>query len=276
MSLQTLSEWLRCPNCFRPLSPVGALVLACPAGHSFDVNKRGFLSALQGSRGLIGDSTAMLDARESFLAAGWFEPLRRSLATLVSAEAPSRVLDIGCGTGYYLRGVLDRSPDARALALDLSPVAVARTVRGEDRIDGLVADAWSPLPVRDAVADVILNVFAPRNPAEFHRVLAPHGLLAVVIPQATHLQELRAAGLALDVKADKATQLQASLDAAFELESRESLSRALSLSRAEVGALIGMGPSAHHTPAAASATPDAMPWMVTTAFEVLGFRRRAN
>ena len=276
MSLQTLSEWLRCPNCFLPLSPGGALVLACPAGQSFDVNKRGFLSVVKGSRGLMGDSAAMLDARESFLAAGWFEPLRSALATLVSGQAPSRVLDIGCGTGYYLRGVLDRSPGARALAMDLSPAAVARTVRGEDRIDGLVADVWSPLPVRDAVADAILNVFAPRNPAEFHRVLAPHGFLAVVIPQAAHLLELRAAGLALDVQADKAASLRASLDPWFELESRESLSRTLSLSPAEVGSLIGMGPSAHHTDAAAAVTPNGAPWPVTTAFELLGFRRRTD
>ena len=276
MSLQTLSEWLRCPNCFLPLSPGGPLVLACPAGHSFDVNKRGFLSVVRGSRGLIGDSAAMLDARDSFLAAGWFEPVRSALADLVSGEAPSRVLDIGCGTGYYLRSVLDRSPAARALAMDLSPAAVARTVRGDDRVDGLVADAWSPLPVRDAVADVILNVFAPRNPAEFHRVLVPHGLLAVVIPQATHLLELRTAGLALDVQADKAASLRASLDPWFELESREQLSRTLSLSPAEVGSLIGMGPSAHHTDAAAAATPNGAPWPVTTAFELLGFRQRTG
>lgn len=276
MSLQTLSEWLRCPNCFLPLSPGGALVLACPAGHSFDVNKRGFLSVVKGSRGLVGDSAVMLDARESFLAAGWFEPLRSALATLVSAEVPSRVLDIGCGTGYYLSGVLGRCPGARALAMDLSPAAVARTVRGEDRTDGLVADVWSPLPVRDGVADVILNIFAPRNPAEFHRVLAPHGLLAVVIPQPAHLQELRAAGLALDVQADKAASLQASLAPWFDLESREPLSRTLSLSPAEVGSLIGMGPSAHHTDAAAIAASAAATWAVTTAFELLGFRRRTD
>ena len=273
MSLQTLSEWLRCPNCLQPLSPGGPLVLTCPAGHSFDVNKRGFLSALGGSRGLIGDSAAMLDARDNFLSAGWFEPLRDTLAALVSAEAPSRVLDIGCGTGYYLRGVLAACPGARALGLDISPAAVQRTIRGDARVDGLVADVWSPLPVRDAAADVILTVFAPRNPAEFHRVLRPNGLLAVVIPQPEHLRELREAGLALDVQADKASQLRDGLAPWFELESRSTLSRTLDLSSDEVRSVIGMGPSAHHT--AAAGTPDSEPWTVTTAFEVLGFRRRS-
>ncbi|WP_166790494.1 methyltransferase domain-containing protein [Cryobacterium tagatosivorans] len=258
----------------QPLSPGGPLVLTCPAGHNFDVNKRGFLSALGGSRGLIGDSAEMLDARESFLSAGWFEPLRDSLAALVSAEAPSRVLDVGCGTGYYLRGVLAACPAARALGLDISPAAVLRTVRGDDRIDGLVADVWSPLPVRDAAADVILTVFAPRNPVEFHRVLRPQGLLAVVIPQSTHLRELREAGLALDVQTDKAAQLREGLAPWFDLESRSALSRTLSLSPAEVRALIGMGPSAHHAAPEAAGAPGAEPWTVTTAFEVIGFRRR--
>ncbi|MEO6199746.1 MAG: methyltransferase domain-containing protein [Cryobacterium sp.] len=276
MSLQTLSEWLRCPNCFLPLSPGAALGLVCRSGHSFDVNKRGFLSVVRGSRGLIGDSPEMLGARDAFLAAGWFEPLRSALADLVEAEKPSRVLDIGCGTGYYLRGVLAQSPGARALAMDLSPAAVARTVRGEDLVDGLVADVWSSLPVRDAAADVILNVFAPRNPAEFHRVLAPNGLLAIVIPQGTHLRELRDAGLALDVRPDKAVQLRVSLEPWFEFDSREPLSRVLSLSTSDVEALIGMGPSAHHTDAPGLAAPTGQSWEVTTAFELLGFRRRTD
>jgi len=273
MSLQTLSEWLRCPNCLLPLSPGSSLTLTCPTGHSFDVNKRGYLSALGGSKGLIGDSPAMLDARETFLDAGWFAPLRDRLAALVATETPARVLDIGCGTGYYLRGVLAACAGARALGLDISPAAVLRTVRGDDRVDGLVADVWSPLPVRDGTADVILTVFAPRNPAEFHRVLRPQGLLAVVIPQPEHLKEIREAGLALDVQAGKAEALRDGLAPWFDLESQSALSRTLTLSSAEVRAVIEMGPSAHHRDPAATRKDD--PWAVTTAFAVLGFRRRS-
>lgn len=274
MSLQTLSEWLRCPNCFLPLAPGGPAALSCPTGHSFDVNKRGFVSLLSGSRKLIGDSAAMLDARDAFLAARWYEPLRNALADLVAAEAPSRMLDVGCGTGYYLRGVLPDRGDARALAMDLSPAAVARTVRGLDRVDGLVADVWSPLPVRDAAADVILNVFAPRNAAQFHRVLRQDGLLAVVIPGEAHLQELRDAGLALDVHPDKAGRLVDSLDAWFTPESHRTLSTVMNLSAGEIRALVGMGPSAHHTDAGALPEDDGARQPVTAAFELFGFRRR--
>jgi SAM-dependent methyltransferase len=274
MSLQTLSEWLRCPNCFLPLAPRGTLILSCPGGHSFDVNKRGFVSLLDGSRRLTGDSAAMLDARDAFLAAGWYEPLRTALAALVAAESPSRVLDAGCGTGYYLQAVLSGRADTRALAMDLSPAAVVRSVRGDDRIDGLVADVWSPLPIRDASVDVILTVFAPRNPAEFHRVLTPRGLLAVVIPGEAHLRELRDAGLALDIHPDKTAQLLDSLGTFFTAESRQEISSVMYLAPPEVRALVGMGPSAHHTDSGALPEDDGARRPVTAAFELFGFRRR--
>ena len=273
MSLQTLSEWLRCPNCFLPLSPTAPWTLRCPAGHSFDANKRGYVSLAGGARRLIGDSAAMVDARALFLATGWYKPLRERLAERVAAENPTRVLDVGCGTGYYLEGVLARSPGVRALGMDLSPIAVARTVNGRDNVDGLVADVWSPLPLRDASADVILNVFAPRNPSEFHRVLRADGMLVVVVPQETHLQELRAVGLALDVPPNKGDHLSEALSPAFELETRDSLMSSLSLDPAQASALIGMGPSAHHTDTDALERHLSGEQTVTASFELLGYRR---
>jgi len=249
----------------------------------------------------------MLDAREAFLEKGWYSDLRDALCGLVGTGRPRRVIDIGCGTGYYLRGVLSAleaagradaasaETDLRALAVDLSPVAVARTLRtatartataraeaaGSGAADseavtsdtaGLVADVWSPLPIRDAAADVIINVFAPRNATEFHRILSPDGLLAVVVPHPTHLQQLRAAGLALDVHANKVDGLVDSLSGGFRLESADDISRVLSLSPTDVGALIGMGPSSHHSGSPASVAAPA-PTDVTVAFSVLGFRR---
>ncbi|WP_197059490.1 methyltransferase domain-containing protein [Cryobacterium sp. MLB-32] len=218
----------------------------------------------------------MLDARDDFQAAGWYRPLERAIARIISAENPRRILDVGCGTGYYVRGVLgDAQADSvRALGMDLSPAAVARTVRSSDAVDGLVADVWSPLPIRDGAADVVLNVFAPRNAGEFHRVLRPGGLLLVVVPRQTHLQELRAAGLALDIQPDKAAHLTASLGARFALECRETLSDELALSGRDIAALIGMGPSAHHTDPSEVGSAAEGVRCVTAAFDLFSFRRR--
>ncbi len=243
----------------------------------------------------------MLDARDTFLERGWYAELRSALGALVATESPGRVIDIGCGTGYYLRGVLasttaaaahptarsgpehPQSPDpgVRALAMDLSAAAVARTVRSGLADDsamtqGLVADVWSPLPIRNGAADVLINVFAPRNPAEFHRILGPGALLAVVVPHPSHLQELQAAGLALAVHDNKSDDLIGSLASGFVLEGTEDLSRVLTLSPDDVAALIGMGPSSHHAPhSASSSSPsgERTSTDVTVAFRLLAFRR---
>lgn len=204
-----------------------------------------------------------------------------------ATSPPRRVLDVGCGTGYYLDGVLDAlgadpTGAPAALGMDLSAPAVARTVRTvgqhhpEASVDGLVADVWSPLPIRDASADVILNVFAPRNAAEFHRVLRPDGLLAIVVPQDTHLQELRAEGLMLDVQPDKAALLIDGMGAYFAPEARRSVSSTMALAPADVLAAVGMGPSAHHTTAGGPAANAPEARQVTAAFDLLLFRRRPS
>jgi 23S rRNA (guanine745-N1)-methyltransferase len=276
------------------LFPADPLVLACGNGHRFDVNRRGYVSLITGSRRLIGDSPAMLDARQTFLEHGWYAQLRDTLSGVLASEGARSVIDIGCGTGYYLRGALEAlssrpaAPDdaaaswPHALAVDLSAPAVARTVRAAGAVAGtstagLVADVWSPLPVRDGVADAVINVFAPRNPSEFHRILRPEGLLVVVIPHQNHLAELRADGLALGVHENKSADLIAGLAGYFALEATHDLADVLSLSPTDVKALIGMGPSAHHAPAAgtdetAPGTADATR-PVTVAFHVLCFRR---
>ena len=279
MSLHNFAEWLRCPNCFLPLAADPPLRLVCTGGHSFDVNKRGFLTVLRHAHRFIGDSTEMLDARESFLDRGLYDDLCHTVAHLAAAERPTRLLDIGCGSGFYLgaalRAVAGPAGSAQALAMDLSPAAVQRTVRALPGVHGLVADVWEPLPLADACTDVILNVFAPRNPAEFRRVLSPDGLLIVVIPRPDHLEELRAAGLALGVQADKTNHLQRTLGEYFTLTEHRALESTMALDTVGVRALLGMGPSAHHSDAEAvtallAASAGMTP--VTAAFDVLSFR----
>ncbi len=246
MTLLTLSNWLRCPICFLPLEPRPPLALACATGHSHDVNRRGYVTLLSPRTRIVGDDAAMLDARAAFLAAGHYEAIADAVSELLPTGPEERILDAGCGTGYYLRRALDDRPDAAALALDLSPAAVARSVRGNDRVDGLVADVWAPLPVRDAAATAILNVFAPRNPDEFSRVLHPGGTLVVVVPDRRHLGELRERGLVLGVQEEKRERLLTALAPRFALEREVAVHTTLALSPDAVAALIGMGPSAHH------------------------------
>ncbi|WP_348788048.1 methyltransferase domain-containing protein [Leifsonia sp. NPDC080035] len=252
--IERLAGWLRCPVCGDDLVPVDRLVLGCGNGHRHDVNKRGYASLLGGGSRHLSDTAEMLDDRDRVLSSGAYDPIAHAVATAASGAAPARILDAGAGTGHYLRAVLAAAPDAVGLAMDLSPAAVGRAARSSDRIDGLVADTWRPLPVRSGTADVVLDVFAPRNLPEFHRVLRPAGRLVVVVPRADHLGSLRADGAMLDIPADKADDVLAASAALYAPLTREHVAYDLPVTPELVGALRGMGPSARHASDAGAAS----------------------
>jgi 23S rRNA (guanine745-N1)-methyltransferase len=191
-------------------------------------------------------------ARADFLAAGHFDPIAAGLAGAAPGSA-SFVVDVGAGTGFYLSAVLDRLEDGYGLALDVSGPAARRAARAHPRAAAAVGDAWRGLPVRDGCADVVVNVFAPRNGAEFHRVLRPDGVLLVVTPDPDHLAELAGPLGLLDVDPDKERRLEVTLGRWFRLESQARYRYPLRLSRPDAANLAAMGPSAWHTTTAAIA-----------------------
>jgi 23S rRNA (guanine745-N1)-methyltransferase len=259
VDLERLAGWLRCPSCGAGLHAVPPLVLRCDQGHAVDANKRGYVSMLPPRTRVTGDTAPMLAARARFLDAGHYSPIVDALVTALAlagattrkSESPLRILDAGCGTGHYLRALLDRLPAAHGLAADLSVAAVRTAVQGRDDVDGLVADTWAGLPVRDGAADLLLDVFAPRNMADFHRALAPGGHLAIVAAGPDHLRQLREAGRAVGVQPDKRERILESASGLFAPVSETSVHADLQLSAADVDLLLGMGPSAHHLDAGA-------------------------
>lgn len=267
--LARLASWLRCPVCARDLEPVDRLTLGCVAGHRHDVNKRGYVSLLGGGSKVVGDTAAMLEARDVVLESGAYLPIAATVAAQSEPARGSRILDAGAGTGYYLRAAVAATPDAVGLAMDLSPAAVARAVRSSADIDGLVADTWRPLPVRSQSVDQVLDVFAPRNLSEFHRVLRPGGLLVIVVPRTDHLASLRESGTMLDIPTDKAEDVMAAAEALYALQTREHVSYGLALTETLRLALATMGPSARHAGAAPAHAAE-----TTVSVDVLSFRAR--
>ena len=248
MTLAELASWLRCPRCRLPLDSEGALTLVCDAGHRFDGNKRGYLNALDPHHGIHGDTAPILAARAAFLELGHYRPIADAIVARMPqsfADAPARLVDSGCGTGYYLARVLEAAPGTHALALDASASAVTSAVRLTGS-PGLVADVWRELPVRDAIADVITCVFAPRNPAEFARILQSGGRLTVVTPRPAHLAELRDAGHLIGMQSDKLAHLDETLGALFDLEDRSALEYAAALDGPAQRLVARMGPTGHH------------------------------
>ncbi|WP_269855471.1 putative RNA methyltransferase [Streptomyces sp. RPT161] len=248
--LGTALNLLTCPLCGQSLT-AGAGALKCPKAHAFDIARQGYVNLLSGGAHTgTADTAEMVRARADFLAAGHYAPLAEAIARIASDLGPSTVLDAGTGTGYYLAAVLDALPTAVGLGLDISKYALRRAARAHPRAAAAVWDVWRPLPVRSAEVDLVLNVFAPRNAAEFARVLRPEGALLVVTPTGAHLAELRAEAGLLEVDAAKEERLDRTLSGRFEPARTEHLDYPLTLSAAEATDAVAMGPSAHHAPRA--------------------------
>jgi 23S rRNA (guanine745-N1)-methyltransferase len=247
-ALDLVLPMLRCPVCGSGLSRV-ASALRCPAGHNFDIARQGYASLLTGTRPTSGDDASMARARQRFLGAGGFEPIRAAITDLASrpARPPATVLEVGCGTGYYLAGVLDGLPDARGLGLDSSVRALRTAAKAHPRAAAASCDVFHPFPVAAASADLVLDVFAPRNPAEFHRVLHPEGHLIVARPDAEHLVELRRqVEQMVGIDPEKEERLHRALDPYFEVVDTERIEYTASLTYEEAVDLMLMTPSAHH------------------------------
>ncbi len=256
-------SFLRCPVCGTGFS-VADHSLRCETGHSYDIARQGYVNLLPGdARPGTADTADMVAAREGFLESGHFAGLRRLIAEAAgravaeagggsgagaggSDAAGGCIVEVGAGTGYYLAGVLDHLPGAVGLALDISKFAARRAARAHERMAAVVCDAWKALPITDGAADLVLDVFAPRNPAEFRRILRPDGRLLVVTPTAGHLRELVAALGLVTVDERKAERLEQALGADFAPVSSEGYEELLLLGAAEAAAVVEMGPSARH------------------------------
>lgn len=124
---------------------------------------------------------------------------------------PTRIVDVGCGTGYCTRALARRYRGAEVVGIDIAH-AMLRRARGAgpwwQRVLGArtryaCGDAEC-LPVADAAVDMVISNLMlqwcdpARVFAEFHRVLRPGGVLMFTSFGPDTLTELRAAWRAAD------------------------------------------------------------------------------
>ena len=244
MSLDVAAGLLTCPYCrgLLELSPTSA---CCLEGHAFDVARQGYLNLLGGPQPKNADTAVMLAARTRVLG-GLYGDVVALAARAVAAVGADVVVDAGAGTGQYVAAVLDALPGAIGIATDVSVAGARRSATAHARLASIAADTWKGLPIRDRAADVVLCVFAPRNPVDFSRVLAPGGHLLVVTPEQGHLRALRVAYGLLDLDPDKDERLEQALDGLFELVASERLTHQVAATADQVADVIAMGPNAFH------------------------------
>jgi len=113
---------------------------------------------------------------------------------------PSKVLDLGSGTGKLSKGLLKRYPKARVIALDLA-FEMAKKSKKQGRWlrkpQAVCADA-EQLPIKSGSVELLISNLMlhwcndlANTFVGFHRVLAPNGLLLFTLFGPDTLQELR-------------------------------------------------------------------------------------
>ena len=184
-----------CPIC-REVLTENERSLVCKNRHSYDRAAVGYVNLTVGSSASHGDDKTMVSARKRFLELGCYSPMRDSLCRFSAKYTPQngRLLDAGCGEGYYTSAVADSLDSATLTAVDISKHAIASACKRKTStsIDYAVASVYA-LPCPDGYFDTVISVFSPFAREEFLRVLKENGTLISVIPQRRHLYSLKCA-----------------------------------------------------------------------------------
>ena len=180
---------LRCPVCGGDMTRVGE-DFACEKKHRVNVNRKGCLNFLSAPVDSCYDS-ALFQARRRVFGAGCYQPVADALEAMLPLGA-HRLLDAGCGDGWYLNALLERHDDWQGAGVDISRDAILQATDQPCTALWCVGDLRR-LPFRDGAFTAVLDVLTPANYDEFRRVLATDGLLLKVYPGSEYLREIRAA-----------------------------------------------------------------------------------
>ncbi len=168
---------------------------------------------------------------------------------IVAMSGLRQILDAGCGEGYYLgrlKQALASEGQASYVGMDISKEAVRMAAKRYKQALFVVADLTQRFVLADQSINAVLNIFAPRNPAEFARVIVPGGVLLVVIPETSHLLSLRTQLSLLTIQEQKQQHVISQLTDAFELVETSSIVYPLHLERQAIQQVVMMTPNYWH------------------------------
>jgi 23S rRNA (guanine745-N1)-methyltransferase len=236
----------------------------CINRHSYDVAREGYVNLLlanQKASKLPGDSREMLQARRRFLEGSHYHILSDTLNQLIEQQIqqaqsvspkPITILEAGCGEGYYLgelQQFLTSTQSALSVdywGLDIAKDAVRMAAQRYQRINFLVASTRRKIPIVDHCIDLLLTIFAPRNPAEYQRMMATNGAVIIVIPGTNHLRQLRTMLMMSEREASKQDEVIADFQDGFRLEQIEMCTDTIKLDNETLLDLVRMTPNYWH------------------------------
>lgn len=241
----------KCPSCGGPLQLVAnsaQKTFACDNNHCFDLAKEGYLNLhlAQNRRSRNpGDNDDMIRSRQRFLNAGYYEDLALAIASGIEEKAADkRLLDIGCGEGYYLAQIRKACPELQLLGIDIAKTAVKLAAKRKINAQ-LAVDSGFKIPLFDNSMDTAISVFSPISASETSRVLRPGGQLIMVGPGEHHLS-----GLTQHIYEQPSAHsgnYQALDDSqAFELQRQTEVDKNISVEGAAIADLLHMTPYYWH------------------------------
>ncbi len=174
-----------CPICEKKLVKIENSY-KCENNHSFDISKQGYINLLLNSKN-SGDNKEMINSRHLFLENGYYCQLRDEICKIIKKLNIHNILDIGCGEGYYARGIKQQT-NINISGIDISKEACLKASKLSKDIL-FVVSSINKIPFEDNEFDLLLNIFAPHNEQEFERVCRKY--ILKVIPNKDHLLELK-------------------------------------------------------------------------------------
>ena len=273
-----------CPICQSPLQPApdtwrcdGSLH-PTQTSHPFDVARQGYVNLLpvqQKKSKSPGDSQASIIARQRFLAAGYYQPLKdlicakmaqllgQSNASVDSNHNAINWLDIGCGEGYYTQAMAQQRIIDNLIAADISKPALVELAKAskakgslwyqqkndketpakKTAIYPLVTSA-AHLPLRAGRMHGMSSIFSPILPEIFADTLIEEGYLLIAKPDVGHLMSLREA-LFDSVREHDSDKFLPTLAPYFTLVATHQVASELSLPAEALADLLTMTPYAY-------------------------------
>nr|WP_284377833.1 methyltransferase domain-containing protein [Litoribrevibacter albus] len=148
-----------------------------------------------------GDNIEMVLARQTFLNTGIYQPISEALNETCSQwitehastlEDPIRILDLGCGEGYYTERLYNalHPQSIELIGLDISKDAVRYAAKRNKQVTWLVASG-AEIPVMPRSQDLIVCLFTRLMPEGIAPALSRQGTLITVTTGKQHLIEMR-------------------------------------------------------------------------------------
>lgn len=273
-----------CPICQSPLQPAAdswrcdGSLHPKQTSHPFDVARQGYVNLLpvqQKKSKEPGDSQQSILARQRFLTAGYYQPLKdlicEKIALLLGQNKISTVhdntkinwLDIGCGEGYYTQAMANQGIIDNLIAADISKPALVALAKASKVIGSLwyqqehnkktdtnktaiypLVTSAAHLPLRAGSMNGISSIFSPILPEIFANMLRDEGYLIIAKPDVGHLMSLREA-LFDNVKEHDSDKFLPTLAPYFTLVATHQLTSPLSLPADALADLLTMTPYAY-------------------------------